>query len=414
MPMLARRYQATSVDIHRHPDRHRSLPSELPHLKSQPSLIDDLAGYVIPNTGNAQLSHREWTTSPSSSMPCVAVTSSPVIGHTLPAVAETASTPCKSLDVTPLFIAGERDNQHRQTENHRRNETTPLPQHHDSDVVIQPTNIHEDVASTIRSSVAAERSTSSLSYQSLLTDGPRSPSSLTSVTLFSDNETFRRPSSQRPSQRIAKKRSNMSSSRSFASAPSCAIATIVEPPPTTSNPEEMTNQDATPTLTPQTAPTTTMDDVSRPVLVHHTDIPQELEASTEGDDAVLSVLQQRFHCQLQVKTMAENLVRAASTTELTPPTITEPTRVPTTDPTHSPPVEPAAQVPIPVSELAASIPRKPLADPNIPNPVETLTSPAPSINSEEGGEKKPMSAMAKRRAAHARRMQIAFGGVKAV
>ena len=86
VPMVARRYRATSIDIQRHTEKHRSLPSELPYLKSQPSLIDDLAGYVLPSVASDKLPSREWTASPTLSVPSISLTSSPTIGHALPVV----------------------------------------------------------------------------------------------------------------------------------------------------------------------------------------------------------------------------------------------------------------------------------------------------------------------------------------
>ncbi|KAA8617594.1 hypothetical protein PtrV1_09101 [Pyrenophora tritici-repentis] len=354
-PMLARRYRATSVHIQRPTEKHRSLPSKLPHLKSQPSLIDDLVGYVVPNKEIVQIPDREWTASPSSSVPSISLTSSPIIGHTLSAVPEMTILNDESSAVTPISDVEGHTIQLSQAEDPSRDKGDHPTQLQDPNVATSPIETQDDFVSRRRSSDVPQRSTSSLSYYSLSTDTPRSPSSFTNFTL-PDHEPVRRPSSQRPSQRMAKRRPHISSSRSLVSAPSLTIATIVEPTTTISNTEEGANQEATPSLAPETTTTINMNGFSQSIFVQTTNTSEELD----DDDMVLSVLQERLRCQLQVKTMAENL--------------------PVPDPT--------------------------------PITVEDNASSAQSIKSEEGGEKKPMTAMAKRRAAHARRMQIAFGGGK--
>ncbi|EFQ86603.1 hypothetical protein PTT_18128 [Pyrenophora teres f. teres 0-1] len=425
IPMLARRYRATSVDIQRSTDKHRSLPLKLPHLKNHPSLIDDLAGYVMPNNVNTEMPDREWTASPNSSVPSISLTSSPVIDHTLPAVPETTPSIDEGFVVTPTSaVEGYTTPQLVQSQD-PSNKADHSAHQQDITLGISATETQDDIFSRRGSSDTPKRSTSSLSYHSLSADTPRSPSSFTNFTL-PDNEPVRRPSSQRPSQRISKRRSHISSSRSLISAPSPTIATIVEPPTTIGNTEGGRSQGATPTLTPDTTATMNTNDVSRFIAVQPTDTPQELE----NDDIVLSVLQERLSCQLQVKIMAENLMRAATTELTTSPSttaITEPAQGSATDSTipptseqprplvaesqSSPSVNDTAQDPTPVAELPASIPRKRLPDPT-PIAAKINASSAPSIKSEEGGEKKPMTAMAKRRAAHARRMHIAFGGGK--
>ncbi|KAL7776117.1 hypothetical protein CFE70_006530 [Pyrenophora teres f. teres 0-1] len=368
---------------------------------------------------------REWTASPNSSVPSISLTSSPVIDHTLPAVPETTPSIDEGFVVTPTSaVEGYTTPQLVQSQD-PSNKADHSAHQQDITLGISATETQDDIFSRRGSSDTPKRSTSSLSYHSLSADTPRSPSSFTNFTL-PDNEPVRRPSSQRPSQRISKRRSHISSSRSLISAPSPTIATIVEPPTTIGNTEGGRSQGATPTLTPDTTATMNTNDVSRFIAVQPTDTPQELE----NDDIVLSVLQERLSCQLQVKIMAENLMRAATTELTTSPSttaITEPAQGSATDSTipptseqprplvaesqSSPSVNDTAQDPTPVAELPASIPRKRLPDPT-PIAAKINASSAPSIKSEEGGEKKPMTAMAKRRAAHARRMHIAFGGGK--
>ncbi|CAE7186905.1 hypothetical protein PTNB73_06610 [Pyrenophora teres f. teres] len=370
---------------------------------------NDLAGYVMPNNVNTEMPDREWTASPNSSVPSISLTSSPVIDHTLPAVPETTPSIDEGFVVTPTSaVEGYTTPQLVQSQD-PSNKADHSAHQQDITLGISATETQDDIFSRRGSSDTPKRSTSSLSYHSLSADTPRSPSSFTNFTL-PDNEPVRRPSSQRPSQRISKRRSHISS----------------KPPTTIGNTEGGRSQGATPTLTPDTTATMNTNDVSRFIAVQPTDTPQELE----NDDIVLSVLQERLSCQLQVKIMAENLMRAATTELTTSPSttaITEPAQGSATDSTipptseqprplvaesqSSPSVNDTAQDPTPVAELPASIPRKRLPDPT-PIAAKINASSAPSIKSEEGGEKKPMTAMAKRRAAHARRMHIAFGGGK--
>ncbi|PZD27223.1 hypothetical protein A1F96_06919 [Pyrenophora tritici-repentis] len=314
-PMLARRYRATSVHIQRPTEKHRSLPSKLPHLKSQPSLIDDLVGYVVPNKEIVQIPDREWTASPSSSVPSISLTSSPIIGHTLSAVPEMTILNDESSAVTPISDVEGHTIQLSQAEDPSRDKGDHPTQLQDPNVATSPIETQDDFVSRRRSSDVPQRSTSSLSYYSLSTDTPRSPSSFTNFTL-PDHEPVRRPSSQRPSQRMAKRRPHISSSRSLVSAPSLTIATIVEPTTTISNTEEGANQEATPSLAPETTTTINMNGFSQSIFVQTTNTSEELD----DDDMVLSVLQERLRCQLQVKTMAENLVRAADAETPSSPT----------------------------------------------------------------------------------------------
>ncbi|OAL45851.1 hypothetical protein IQ07DRAFT_603780 [Pyrenochaeta sp. DS3sAY3a] len=83
VPRVARRYHAQTIDVQKHPKRHMSLPSELPCLTSQSSLIDDLKAWVIPNPESDQLHSDELESSSVWSSPTASVTSSPAITHVL-------------------------------------------------------------------------------------------------------------------------------------------------------------------------------------------------------------------------------------------------------------------------------------------------------------------------------------------
>lgn len=57
IPITSMRYQTRHVNVHRPPVKHNSLPSTLPSFPSQTSLMDDLSTWIIP--GSARESYRQ-------------------------------------------------------------------------------------------------------------------------------------------------------------------------------------------------------------------------------------------------------------------------------------------------------------------------------------------------------------------
>ncbi|KAH8731913.1 hypothetical protein GQ44DRAFT_766958 [Phaeosphaeriaceae sp. PMI808] len=63
VPQVAKRYEVNPIYIRKSPDRHRSLPSELPRLQSQSSLTQDLADWMMPpDSQSEKLGSVEWET----------------------------------------------------------------------------------------------------------------------------------------------------------------------------------------------------------------------------------------------------------------------------------------------------------------------------------------------------------------
>ena len=447
VPMVARRCRATSIDIQRHSEKHRSLPSELPHLKSQPSLIDDLADYVMPSAASERLPSREWPNSPTVSIPSISVTSTPTTGYTLPVVHETTPVTNAMTDGLSNIATKTTAAQSSPCQLPTSSEgLAQLPQHEKGDAGAP--SMYEDDSSMRRNSFAsAERTSSPMSHYATSIHTLRSPSALVNVTTFTDDEPVRRPSSQRPSQRMSKRLSQTSSSRSFNATPSPTITTVAETTTTPGTEEEATTLPVTaPSYPPPPPPPQIIaPETSQPILASPTETPEELDdddvvlsvlqqrlasptempVELDDDDVVLSVLQQRLRSHKVVKTMAEDLVRQASTTEAAQP-ITD-----TQQAILSPPVLHEQPIPTPKQELRVEVPlttssvpvqvEMPPPVPSVPVQVEmpppvpsvsvqAENSPAPSNGSQNGDvPKKPMSAQAKRRAAHARRMQLAFG-----
>ncbi|CAN9217154.1 unnamed protein product [Alternaria alternata] len=343
-----------------------------------------------------KLPSREWTASPTLSVPSISLTSSPTIGHALPVVPETTSTADTLTSSLPNLAieAAEAQLPFRQL---IPSSTGPIQysQHERRDTDTLPACI--DVSSSRRtSSDSAEHATTPSSYYATSLHTLRSPSSLVNVTIFTDDEPVRRPSSQRPSQRMSKRMSQTSSSRSVNAAPSPTITTVAETPTAHIHSEEVTHQDATsPAVAPLPSPRMITEDASQPTSVDPTETLEQLN----DDDVMLSVLQQRLCSHKPVKTMAEDLVRQASATEATHQVVD------TEQPILSPPVWQEQPTSTSKPDLQVDV-----IPPTSPPSVQVAASSVPSNGSQNGdGEKKPMSAQAKRRAAHARRMQLAFG-----
>ena len=376
VPMVARRHRATSIDIQRHGEKHRSLPSELPYLKSQPSLIDDLADYVLPSAASEGLPRRVWATSPTSSVPSISVTSSPTTGHALPSVLEATS----DIDRNSSQSMSQSAIAHNDT----AGRSAP-PRQQDSTETIAPTRSQDDPVRWRANSIGPERTPSLQStHSSMLT--PLSPTSLANVSNFVDEEPIRRPSSQRPSQRLAKRMSHASSSRSYIASPSPTIATIAEPtPPSISTEKEVVSQEVIPAPVPPSSPRSITNDASQPIPANTTEVAEELG----DDDVVLSVLRRRLRKQNNVKKMAEDLVRAKDAGESTP---TE-GQSPVVQTEGRPTIAAAGNS---LSQTTSTV------------HVRDEAYLVPSNDSQVSLASKPMSAQAKRREATRRRMQLAF------
>ncbi|KAF2025510.1 hypothetical protein EK21DRAFT_76293 [Setomelanomma holmii] len=82
---VAKRYSPTPVFIKRHVGRHRSLPSELPHVQSQSSLTEDLADWadwlVIPGSQSDKIESIEWDAESNSQSPSISVLSCPAVAQ---------------------------------------------------------------------------------------------------------------------------------------------------------------------------------------------------------------------------------------------------------------------------------------------------------------------------------------------
>jgi hypothetical protein len=78
VPQVARRYHANPIYIHKHTDRRTSMPSVLPHVRSQSSLTEDLAAWMT-TVHSEKLGSAEWDAGSGVSSPSMSVVSCPAI-----------------------------------------------------------------------------------------------------------------------------------------------------------------------------------------------------------------------------------------------------------------------------------------------------------------------------------------------
>ncbi|KAH7071274.1 hypothetical protein BKA63DRAFT_418746 [Paraphoma chrysanthemicola] len=94
---VGKRYSPTPVFIRRHVGRHRSLPSELPHVQSQSSLTEDLADWadwMLPaGVQSEQLQSTEWDAQSDLQSPSMSVVSCPAVTQAM------TSTPTLAADI---------------------------------------------------------------------------------------------------------------------------------------------------------------------------------------------------------------------------------------------------------------------------------------------------------------------------
>jgi len=80
VPRIAKRYVPNPIYIRKSVDKHRSLPTELPHVQSQSSLTEDLADWIaIPHGQSEKLQSTEWGTSSVVASSSMSVVSCPVV-----------------------------------------------------------------------------------------------------------------------------------------------------------------------------------------------------------------------------------------------------------------------------------------------------------------------------------------------
>jgi hypothetical protein len=80
VPQVAKRYHAYPIYIRKHSDRHRSLPTELPHVQSQSSLTEDLADWLmLPGIQSEEIPSQEWDAESAVACSSMSIVSCPAI-----------------------------------------------------------------------------------------------------------------------------------------------------------------------------------------------------------------------------------------------------------------------------------------------------------------------------------------------
>jgi hypothetical protein len=80
VPQLAKRCIPNPIYIRKHPDKHHSLPTELPHVQSQSSLTEDLADWMtLPRVQSERLCSTEWDVNSVVESSSMSVASCPVV-----------------------------------------------------------------------------------------------------------------------------------------------------------------------------------------------------------------------------------------------------------------------------------------------------------------------------------------------
>lgn len=463
---VAKRYQANPVYIRKSRDRHQSLPTALPHLHNHSSLTDDLADYMIHLSPHSdQIPSVEWDASSDVASPSISIVSCPAV--TQPGQVK-EDEPQTKIEQTPEAGSGEVD---AATVHSPRPSDDTLAIVPEADTGTQPspsTHYHEALQGNREPTERAPsiRSMSSViapSTHSVSDVVSRKPLPATATVTFPPTSATMTPSTSSnstptlgPPATIANQELEFSNVEAeIDDAPELTEAL----PPTNSPPTE-----PSPTETNASSSSAS----SFPTL-HGDDIPLRLLQQRLHDDQIpLRLLQQRLLHQTYVPDFSlpppmANMSAATNadissppattaepsttdrtgivslSTEASKPQSTSPVELPVPSRALPPPIPnkpaeyqtPASQstapVPPPVLDKFAELdsnaiaPTLEVAAPETTLPASLVVGKAPDTNKvaplgkttsseETTTPAKPMSAQAKRRAAHQRRMELAFGG----
>jgi hypothetical protein len=413
VPQVARRYHANPIYIHKHTDRRTSMPSVLPHVRSQSSLTEDLAAWMT-TVHSEKLGSAEWDAGSGVSSPSMSVVSCPAI---MPALVYTE---------------------------HAHDDVTGSAQN--GDLAANVTEQRRDVNPFIQNGIALAKDTTTSSRDNI-------PASL-----------------RTPRDEAINTRSCAASIHSTSS----SIISRKPLPPTATTPPWIQTTPPTPILSsrfvdttvytpyrpsPPVSPPETIHDTELSLLqqnmLHQTYVPAiEMPAALVPQETTASIAELSCHNTIRRKKSVEPPTRpsvAEYVSELSCHTTIR--RKAATEVPKPIPAQPAAE---PVAELSChntirrkdglEIPRRisatelPRLDKTsreeaaeVPKPISFVELPSQNTTSRENMRQstsaatsvselacedkkkvdevpKPMSAQAKRRAAHRRRMELDFGG----
>lgn len=287
-PIIARRYRATSVDIQSHGEKYQP-------LRHQPSVVDDLTDYVLPNMGVGSRPSEEWATSSTQSVPSALSNDNLQIDHVFSNVQETMATPDMVAEPALRSMNKYRHDQDTLKElSQDFEEPDPTQQRSSSNIF---TSNHKSKNTEPRQMYGTGAISTSKTPSHCSSLASISHSSLSSFTLasFQDEGPVFRPSSQRPSQRKSRKIPNTPRSRSDSTITSSTTEATVEPGPQL--PAECTEK--APHFPPP--PMIVIDDACQPILANETEIPED----AHDGGAVLSAFRQKLQGEVDTRSTAE-------------------------------------------------------------------------------------------------------------
>jgi hypothetical protein len=413
VPQVARRYHANPIYIHKHTDRRTSMPSVLPHVRSQSSLTEDLAAWMT-TVHSEKLGSAEWDAGSGVSSPSMSVVSCPAI---MPALVYTE---------------------------HAHDDVTGSAQN--GDLAANVTEQRRDVNPFIQNGIALAKDTTTSSRDNI-------PASL-----------------RTPRDEAINTRSCAASIHSTSS----SIISRKPLPPTATTPPWIQTTPPTPILSsrfvdttvytpyrpsPPVSPPETIHDTELSLLqqnmLHQTYVPAiEMPAALVPQETTASIAELSCHNTIRRKKSVEpptrpsvaeyvselschTTIRRKAATEVPKPIPAQPAAEPVAELSCHNTIRRKDGLEIPRRISAAELPRLDKTSreeaAEVPKPISFVVLPSQNTTSRENMRQstsaatsvselacedkkkvdevpKPMSAQAKRRAAHRRRMELDFGG----
>lgn len=392
-PQVAKRYHANPIYIRKSRDRHRSLPSTLPHVHSHSSLTDDLADYMVHLSPQSdQIPSVEWDAG--SNMASLSTTV-----ESWPAATQAPTQGKAPLKVEEVSKKGSDEEIFALQQPSDPGDDTPAVSSY-ANTQEQPSSDTPHFDSVKESNTSKERAPSIRSVSSMVNRKPLpATAAITSPPLTT--ATITSPAS------------------------SNAISALDPPATITTETPEVANQaidiDPVPSKATIDSPPADSETVYSPTppLIH------------DDDDLPLGLLQQKLLHQTYVPEFPQPPLAAKETADMDKSTgapsntvaVAEISRtLPGTekniavDKSTSPPAVVLVVTDMSSPQPVAEKPAEPDANADAPPKATVLSDtnePTPSITTAvpeaAPGPAKPMSAQAKRRAAHQRRMELAFG-----
>lgn len=395
--MITRRCRATSVDIQSHNEKSELRPQQSYALKNQSSIGDDSNGFTHPNMVVRRFPSEERVSLPTRSGPSSAPTKSFTIDPPIHAVQEAMATPGMATNSASRSMKESENEQNpleellpsREEPGSTQKQGTLEPVTSNNTCTNpKPQKMFGDGANSTKVSTSDRSSIKSTSQSSI--------SSL-SLAFSQDEGSVCRPSGQRPSQRRSKNTPNTSESRPESAETSQEIEITnrggFQLPAESSNTIKTLAGSTEPAPRLPPTPMIVIDDACMPILATETELPEDIH----HEDVDSSASQKRLQGEVETYPMAERQSSVRAAERFVRP--------------EQPMIESLALKGLPSTNEESEPPAVPSNNPPATIAANGSTMPWSNESQEDLVGKKPMSAQAKRRAAHARRMHLAFGNV---